>query len=138
MFKNEEYFQLSNDDFLNWRSQIVTSNSDKQGLRRPPFAFTKYGVEILKTLFKKDDQITILSDLLDDFHDKEKDFSMKIRFPSEFYEKQRNFASPKVVQDHCWSILGAYGAQKITLRTHNYISLTKNNDHFLRQTVGRP
>lgn len=36
-------FQLSDREFSDWRSQIVTSNSDKMGLRRPPYAFTEQG-----------------------------------------------------------------------------------------------
>ena len=36
----------------NWRSQIVTSNNDKMGLRRQPYAFTEQGAS-LKDLGKK-------------------------------------------------------------------------------------
>ena len=34
-------FQLTKDEFENWKSQIATSNSDKMGLRRAPYAFTE-------------------------------------------------------------------------------------------------
>ena len=34
------------EEFENWRSQFVTSNSDKMGLRYKPMAFTEQGVEI--------------------------------------------------------------------------------------------
>ncbi len=34
-------FQFNKEEFENWRSQFATSNSDKMGLRRRPYAFTK-------------------------------------------------------------------------------------------------
>ena len=40
-------FLLDNKEFANWRSQIVTSNSDKMGLRHAPMAFTEQGVAML-------------------------------------------------------------------------------------------
>ena len=39
-------------EFENWRSQFVTSNSDKMGLRRPPYAFTEQGVSMLSAILK--------------------------------------------------------------------------------------
>ncbi|KIM11785.1 MAG: DNA-binding protein [Sulfurovum sp. FS08-3] len=45
-------FQLSQEEFENWRSQFVTSNSDKMGLRRPPYAFTEQGVSMLSAVLK--------------------------------------------------------------------------------------
>ena len=43
-------FQLSKTEFQIWKSQIVTSNSDKKGLRRSPYAFTEQGVAYLITI----------------------------------------------------------------------------------------
>jgi len=40
-FPSDFMFQMSETEFGNWRSQIVTSNSDKMGLRRAPYAFTE-------------------------------------------------------------------------------------------------
>ena len=40
-FPKELSFQLTNEEFDNWKSQIVMSNEDKMGLRRPPFVFTE-------------------------------------------------------------------------------------------------
>ena len=36
-FPENFMFQLNDKEFENWRSQFVTSNSDKMGLRRPPY-----------------------------------------------------------------------------------------------------
>ena len=43
-------FQLSDDEFANWRSQFATSNSDKMGLRRAPYAFNEYGILMLASV----------------------------------------------------------------------------------------
>jgi hypothetical protein len=45
-------FQLSKEEFENWRSQFVTSNSDKMGLRRPPYVFTEQGISMLSAILK--------------------------------------------------------------------------------------
>ena len=43
-------FELSQEEFKNWRSQFVISNSDKMGLRYPPMAFTEQGVAMLSSV----------------------------------------------------------------------------------------
>ena len=40
-------FEMTKEELLFWRSQIVISNSDKQGLRYAPFCFTEQGVTML-------------------------------------------------------------------------------------------
>jgi hypothetical protein len=46
-FPKDFMFQLTKKEFENWKSQFVTSNSDKMGLRKLPFAFTEQGVSML-------------------------------------------------------------------------------------------
>ena len=43
-FPDDFMFELTKEEFENWRSQFVTSNSDKMGLRYKPMAFTEQGV----------------------------------------------------------------------------------------------
>ena len=43
-FPEDFMFELTQEEFKIWRSQFVTSNQDKMGLRYPPFAFTETGV----------------------------------------------------------------------------------------------
>ena len=43
-FPDDFMFVLTGKEFINWRSQFVTSNSDKMGLRHAPMAFTEQGV----------------------------------------------------------------------------------------------
>ncbi len=42
-FPDDLMFELTKEEFENWRSQFVTSNSDKMGLRYKPMAFTEQG-----------------------------------------------------------------------------------------------
>ena len=43
-------FQLNESEFGKWRSQFATSNSDKMGVRRAPYAFTEHGVVTLSAV----------------------------------------------------------------------------------------
>lgn len=46
-FPDDFMFIMKNDEFEHWRSQFVTSNNDKMGLRHNPFCFTEQGVTML-------------------------------------------------------------------------------------------
>lgn len=56
-FPSDFMFELSQEEFANWRSQIVTSNSDKMGLRYSPMAFTEHGVLMLSSVLSSDKAI---------------------------------------------------------------------------------
>lgn len=56
-FPDDFMFELSDAEFSNWRSQIVTSNSDKMGLRYAPMAFTEHGVLMLSSVLNSDKAI---------------------------------------------------------------------------------
>jgi hypothetical protein len=50
-FPEDFMFELTKEEFQNWRSQFVTSNStNKMGLRYAPFAFTEQGVAMLSSV----------------------------------------------------------------------------------------
>jgi hypothetical protein len=49
-FPDDFMFVLSDDELSHWRSQFVTSNSDRMGLRHAPMAFTEQGVAMLSTV----------------------------------------------------------------------------------------
>jgi hypothetical protein len=40
-FPEDFMFELSKEEFQHWRSQFVTSNADRMGLRYSPMAFTE-------------------------------------------------------------------------------------------------
>ena len=51
-FPEEFCFQMSEIEFKYWKSQIVMSDNDKLGLRRPPYVFTEPGVAMLSAILK--------------------------------------------------------------------------------------
>ena len=51
-FPNDFYFQLTQEEFEFWKSQIVISNQDKKGLRKYPYAFTEQGVAMFISIVK--------------------------------------------------------------------------------------
>ncbi len=46
-FPDDFIFQLTKEEFENWKSQIVTSNADIMGLRKMPYVFTEEGIYML-------------------------------------------------------------------------------------------
>jgi hypothetical protein len=58
-FPEDFMFELSKEEFENWRSQFVTSNSDKMGLRHNPMAFTEQGVAMLSSVLNSDRAIQV-------------------------------------------------------------------------------
>lgn len=53
-FPSDFCFQLNEQEFENWKSQFATSNSDKMGVRRAPYAFTEQGVAMLASILKSE------------------------------------------------------------------------------------
>jgi hypothetical protein len=46
-FPEDFMFEMTKEEFLYWRSQFASSNSEKMGLRYAPFCFTEQGVTML-------------------------------------------------------------------------------------------
>jgi len=51
-FPEDFMFTLSDQEFAAWRSQLVMSKPDRQGLRHPPMAFTEQGVAMLSSVLR--------------------------------------------------------------------------------------
>ena len=51
-FPEDFMFELTDQEFKDWRSQFVTSNDDKMGLRYAPYAFTEDSVAQLSTVLR--------------------------------------------------------------------------------------
>jgi len=51
-FPEDFMFELNETEFMEWRSQYVSSNSDKMGLRFKPMAFTEQGVAMLSSVLR--------------------------------------------------------------------------------------
>jgi hypothetical protein len=58
-FPSDFMFELSKEEFEDWRSQFVTSNSVKMGLRYNPMAFTEQGVAMLSSVLKSERAIEV-------------------------------------------------------------------------------
>jgi len=60
-------FVLNTDEFTDWRSQFVTSNSDRMGLRYAPTAFTEQGVAMLSSVLRSPRAIAINIEIMRTF-----------------------------------------------------------------------
>ena len=58
-FPDDFMFEMTKDELENWRSQFVTSNSDKQGLRYLPFCFTEMGLAMLSSILNSKQAIQV-------------------------------------------------------------------------------
>jgi len=58
-FPNDFMFELTKEEFENWRSQFVTSNAEKMGLRYSPMAFTEQGVAMLSSVLRSNRAIEV-------------------------------------------------------------------------------
>jgi len=58
-FPKDFMFEMTNEEFLNWRCQYVTSNEDKMGLRYAPYCFTEQGVAMLSSILNSDRAIQV-------------------------------------------------------------------------------
>lgn len=58
-FPEDFMFEMTKDEFSNWRTQFATSSSDKKGLRYAPFCFTEQGVTMLSCVLNSDRAINL-------------------------------------------------------------------------------
>ncbi|OGY93197.1 MAG: DNA-binding protein [Candidatus Komeilibacteria bacterium RIFCSPLOWO2_02_FULL_48_11] len=58
-FPRDFMIQLTKGEFANWRSQFVTSNKDKMGLRYPPMVFTEQGVAMLSSVLNSERAVQV-------------------------------------------------------------------------------
>ena len=58
-FPQDFMFELSAEELAKWRSQFVTSISDRMGLRHLPMAFTEQGVAMLSSVLNSDRAVEV-------------------------------------------------------------------------------
>ncbi len=58
-FPEDFMFQLTKEEFENWKSQIAISNSEKMGLRHKPYAFTEHGILMLSSVLNSEKAIQV-------------------------------------------------------------------------------
>ena len=67
-FPDDFMFQLSQEEFENWRSQVVMSNpSAKMALRRRPYAFTEQGVAMLSSVLRSPRAVVVNIEIMRTF-----------------------------------------------------------------------
>jgi len=66
-FPKEFMFQLTKDEFLNWKSQIVISNSDVMSLRKKPLVFTEQGALMLSAVLRSKNAIQMSIEIVKAF-----------------------------------------------------------------------
>jgi hypothetical protein len=59
-FPNDFMFVLDKGEFETWRSQFVTSNADRKGLRHTPMAFTEQGVAMLSSVVQTEGDVAMI------------------------------------------------------------------------------
>ena len=70
-FNDEVYFRLTNDEFSNLKSQIVTSSLDNYGGKRKlPYVFTKEGIQLLGNILRKENVREITNEIVNNFSEK--------------------------------------------------------------------
>jgi hypothetical protein len=52
-------FQLTADEVEDWKSQIVISNRERMGVRKPPLAFTEFGVAMLSSVLTSERAVQV-------------------------------------------------------------------------------
>ncbi len=58
-FPNDFMFQLNEQELEDWKSQFVTSNKEKMGLRKLPNVFTEQGVAMLSSILNSETAIEV-------------------------------------------------------------------------------
>ena len=58
-FPEDFMFELSSEEFADWRSQFVTSKEDLKGLRYAPMAFTEQGIAMLSSVLNAPKAVAI-------------------------------------------------------------------------------
>jgi len=66
-FPDDFMFQLTKEEFENWKSQIVISKGDIMGLRKLPRAFTEQGVAMLSSVLKSKRAVVINIEIMRTF-----------------------------------------------------------------------
>ena len=66
-FPEDFMFQMNKEEMEDWKSQIVISNSEKMGLRKPPLVFTEQGVAMLSAVLRSETAIKVSIQIMQAF-----------------------------------------------------------------------
>lgn len=71
-------FRLTEEEFNNWKSQIVMSDNDKIGLRHLPYVFTEQGVAMLSAIINTDIAVEVSIRIINAFVEMKKYISTSL------------------------------------------------------------
>lgn len=97
-FPSDFMFQLSKQEFKDWRCQFVTSNSaDKMGLRYPPHVFTEPGVAMLSSVLNSKRAIQVNIQIIRTFIKLRKMLLTHIDLSSTCIQKRTDLVDPSLI-----------------------------------------
>lgn len=88
-FPGDFMFVLTKDELKNWRSQFVTSKSDRKGLRYMPMGFTEQGVAMLSSVLNSPRAIEINIEIMRTFVNMRKLISSNLELKEKIKELER-------------------------------------------------
>ena len=89
-FPKDFRFQLTGEEFRNWKSQSVISKQDKIGLRKIPFVFTEQGVAMLSVVLRSSTAIDVSIKIMNAFVEMRKLISSQSIFLNRIEKIERN------------------------------------------------
>src|SRR5881398_857123 len=66
-FPADFMFELNESEFKDWRSQFVTSKTDRMGLRYRPMAFSEHGILMLSSVLNSERAIQVNIEIMRSF-----------------------------------------------------------------------
>lgn len=93
-FPEDFMFVLTKEELADWRSQNVTSKSDRMGLRHPPMALTEQGVAMLSSVLRSKRAVEVNIAIMRTFvqlrrlMDSNRDLARKINTLEKKYDEQ--------------------------------------------------
>ncbi|OGX03596.1 MAG: hypothetical protein A3G87_05210 [Omnitrophica bacterium RIFCSPLOWO2_12_FULL_50_11] len=97
-FPEDFMFQLTKEETQNWRSQFVTSNWAKMGIRRNPFVFTQNGVAMLSSILNSKRAVQVNIQIMRTFTKLQQILGDNKELRRKIEEMERKYDSPfKVV-----------------------------------------
>ena len=103
-FPSDFMFELTNEEFKDWRSQFVTSKSDKMGLRYNSMVFTEQGVAMLSSVLNSERAILVNIEIMRTFTQlrnmlaTHEDLKHKIEAMERTYDKQFRIVFEAITQ----------------------------------------
>lgn len=91
MFPTSFCFRLTEEEFNNWKSQIVMSDNDKIGLRHLPYVFNEQEVAMLSAIINTDIVVEVFIRIINVFVEiklLQESFSKKIKYDGIFFAGQ--------------------------------------------------